>query len=94
MPKKAVKSGTQGRKYTDLKMHIDLTGSNKVSILDKSPLDKSPPTSVQDDASAAHNCTVAYTAETFYEAIYNWSPCRCPGNKLKLRICFAKYIFI
>ena len=44
MPKKAVKSGTQGIKNKDLKMHIDLTGSNKVSILDKSPLDKSPPT--------------------------------------------------
>ena len=44
MPKKAVKSGTQGRKNKDLKMHIKLTGSNKVSILDKSPLDKSPPT--------------------------------------------------
>ena len=44
MSKKAVKGGTQGRKNKDLKMHIDLTGSNKVSILDKSPLDKSPPT--------------------------------------------------
>ena len=44
MPKKAVQSGTQGKKNKDLKMHIDLTGSNKVSILDKSPLDKSPPT--------------------------------------------------
>ena len=43
MAKKAVESGTQGRKNKDLKMHIDLTGSNKVSILDKSPLDKSPP---------------------------------------------------
>ena len=32
MPKKAVKSGTQGRKNKDLKMHIDFTGSNKVSI--------------------------------------------------------------
>ena len=28
MPKKAVNSGTQGRKNKDLKMHIDLTGSN------------------------------------------------------------------
>ena len=27
-----------------LKIHIDLIGSNKVSILDKSPVDKSPPT--------------------------------------------------
>ena len=43
MPKKAVKSGPQGRKNQDLKMLINLTGSNKVSILDKSPLDKSPP---------------------------------------------------
>ena len=44
MPKKAVKSGTQGRKNKDIKMHIDLTGSNKVLILDKRLLDKSPPT--------------------------------------------------
>ena len=30
MPKKAAQSGTQVRKNKDLKMHIDLTGSNKV----------------------------------------------------------------
>ena len=29
MPKKAVKSKTQGRKNKELKMHIDLTGSNE-----------------------------------------------------------------
>ena len=49
MPKKAVQSGTQGRKNKDLKIHIDLTGSDKVSILDKSPLDKSPPTTKTKD---------------------------------------------
>ena len=47
MPKKAVKSGTQGRKNKDLKMHIVLTGSKKVSILNISPLDKSPPTVIR-----------------------------------------------
>ena len=39
MPKKAIKSRTQGRKNKVLKRHIDLTSSNKMP-----PLDKSPPT--------------------------------------------------
>ena len=42
MPKMAMKSGT--RKNQVLKRHVDLTGSNKVPTLDKSPLDISPPT--------------------------------------------------
>ena len=37
MPKKATQSGAQGRKNKVLKRHIELTGSNKVPILDKSP---------------------------------------------------------
>ena len=42
MAKKAVKSGTQGRKNKGLnKIHIDLTGSNKVPIFEKSPFSKS-----------------------------------------------------
>ena len=44
MSKKATKSGTQGSKNQVLKRHIDLTGSNKVPTLDKSPLDKRPAT--------------------------------------------------
>ena len=42
MPKRALKSGTQGTKNKVVKMHIDFTGSNKESILDKGPLDKIP----------------------------------------------------
>ena len=30
-------------------MHFDLSGSNKLLVLDKSPLDKSPPTSSGDE---------------------------------------------
>ena len=38
MAKKANKSVTQGRKNKVLKRHIDLAGSNKMPILDKSPM--------------------------------------------------------
>ena len=44
MPKKAMKSGTQGRKNKVLKRYSELTGSDKVQILDKGPSDKNPPT--------------------------------------------------
>ena len=41
---KALKFGTQGRKNKVSKRQIGWRGSNKVPSLDKSPLDKSPPT--------------------------------------------------
>ena len=44
MAKKAIDSGTQERKMFVSKRPIDLTGINKVTILDKYPVDKSPPT--------------------------------------------------
>ena len=43
MAKMAIDSGTQGRKNKVLKWPIDLTG-NKVTIVDKCPVKKSPPT--------------------------------------------------
>ena len=44
MAKKVTDSVAQGRKNKVSKWHIDLTGNNKVPILEKSPLDKVPPT--------------------------------------------------
>ena len=45
MPKKAIKSGTQGRKFKVLKRHIDLTARQQQSAnLAQKPVDKSLPT--------------------------------------------------
>ena len=41
MAKKAIDSGTKGKKNK-----VNLTGTNKVPILDKCPVDKSPPAPV------------------------------------------------
>ena len=42
MAKKAIDSGTQGRKKV-IRRPVDLTGTNKVSIVDKCPVEKSAP---------------------------------------------------
>ena len=61
MTKKAIDSGTRGRKNKVLKRPIDLTGINKVPNLDKCPLGKCPPTKVCLLPSLADHYLVPFT---------------------------------